>query len=421
MEDELEPDGLVGPHVIVITIEGVIGEWTRRYVERAIALAESKSAVLVIELETPGGLLDPTLSIVSAISKARVPVVTYGVGKWVESAGSLILVSGHVAALAPGTITGSLQPVVLDPARGYVPVNDTKIINPIIKTLCEHAASKGRNATALVKMVLVNANYGAYEALALGVVEFTAKDREELLRQINGLKVRLYDGRIVRIQAGESVEEVGLSPSETLLKVLSDPLLSGVLLSVGTLALIFSIVNSNPVGIALGVALILLGLLGYGFNPNVVAVTLVAIGAILFIAELLTPGFGLMGVIGVIMMSIGAALAPITPDFVISRAYISQLVATLVSIGVIAGLVAAFVIYKVVKAQKRRPAVGDIRGTTGIALDEITPEKEGFVLIEGEYWRARSSSRISKGEKVLVIDKEGPVLLVKPVREESRG
>ncbi|MEM1641030.1 MAG: nodulation protein NfeD [Acidilobaceae archaeon] len=419
VEEDVEADDSVGPHVIVAKIEGVIGEWAQRYVERVLALAESKRSVLVLELETPGGLLEPSLSIANSISRAKVPVVTYGRGKWVESAGALILVSGHIAVLAPGTITGSLQPVRIDPQRGYVPINDTKTINPIIKALCEHGASKGRNATALIRMVLNNANYGAEEAVTIGLTEFSAKSREELLLLINGLKVRLYDGRVVKIITTEDYEEVSPSLSENLLRGLSDPLLSGVLLSIGVLALIFSVANSNPLGIVLGLALVLLGLLGYGFSASFVSLSLIGLGAILLVAELLTPGFGLMGATGIVLMSIGIALVPVTSGFAVSQAYLSQLFVTLLIISIVLGLGAVFVIYKIVQAQKHEPVIGRIMGAVGIALDDIPPGEEGFALIEGEYWKVRSDQRISRGDKVLVVGKEGPRLIVKPVREEK--
>ncbi|MCC6052453.1 MAG: hypothetical protein LM585_04375, partial [Fervidicoccaceae archaeon] len=155
----------IGQKVVVASIEGVIGVHTEEYVKLSIQYAESMNAILVLTLNTPGGLLDSALNIVYMIDDSRVPVVGFVIDKWAESAGTLILVCTHIAAMQPGTIIGSMQPIEYNPATGtYQPVNDTKIINPILKVLDEHAGVKNRNVSVIKRFVTENLNLGAHEA-----------------------------------------------------------------------------------------------------------------------------------------------------------------------------------------------------------------------------------------------------------------
>jgi membrane-bound serine protease (ClpP class) len=408
-------DRVVGPGVYVIRIEGVMGSWAKQYLVRALREAESRGYPLVVELNTPGGLVDVATDMVSEIARSRVPVIGYVVGKWAESAGTMILVSTHIAAMQPGTIIGSLQPVVYDPASGrYTPVNETKIVNPIIRTLCEHGAAKGRNATALVRFVLYNDNYGASDALRYGVVDVVAHDRVALIREVDGLIVALYAGERVKLELDGSYELLGLSTQELLLKMLSDPLVSGVLLSVGVLALVYSVASANVPGVALGLLFVLLGLLGSGLNPNMASIALIFIGATLILVELATPGFGVIGGTGVVMLVLGVALLP-TPGggAPIADEYLNRLLLYIYAMGLGAGVATAVLVYKVVRVARAKPYIWRLEGNVGEALDDIAPGKPGYVVVEGEYWKAESVEEIRKGEKVVVEGREGSVLRVR--------
>ena len=410
-------DRVAGPGVYVIRIEGVMGPWAKQYLVRALREAESKGYPLVVELNTPGGLVDVATDMVLEIARSRVPVVGYVVGKWAESAGTMVLVSTHIAAMQPGTIIGSLQPVIYDPASGrYAPVNETKIVNPIIRTLCEHGATKGRNATALVRFVLYNDNYGASDALRYGVVDVVAYDREGLIREVDGLVVALYTGERVRLELDGSYELIGLSTQEWLLKTLSDPLVSGVLLSIGVLALVYSVASANVPGVALGLLFVLLGLLGSGLNPNIASIALIFIGATLILVELATPGFGVIGGTGIVMLVLGVALLP-TPGggAPIADEYLNRLLLYIYAVGLGAGAATAVLVYKVVRAARAKPYIWRLEGSVGEALDDIAPGRPGYVMVEGEYWKAESGEEIKKGEKVVVEGKEGSVLRVRRI------
>jgi len=414
-------DSTVGPGVVVIRIEGTIDIAMRDYLLEAIDYAEELGYPLIVELNTPGGLLDPTFDMVVAISRAKVPVIGYVVDKWAESAGTILLVATHVAAMQPGTIIGSVQPVIYDPASGtYRPQLEPKIINPIVKMICEHGASRGRNPEALVRFVIFNDNYGAREALEKGVIDLIADSRADLVSKLDGSIVALPSGSTVKLELDGSIVEYQPNLRIRIMHIIADPMISGLLLSLGALALLFSIASGNFPGIAIGAFLVLLGLLGSGFNPNTVALLLLLGGALLVGIELYTPGFGILGGTGILMMVLGLALMPIRGEgFAVSEEYADTMILTVYAIGLAVGGFTAFSVYKVIKARKTPPRLWRLEGAEGIALDDIKKGSEGFILIEGEYWKAIALEDIKRGDRVIVVGKEGPLLKVR--KAESSG
>ena len=407
-----------------IRITGIIDVSTEEYVQYALQKAEADNAALILLINTPGGYLDPATNIVAMIDHSSVPVIGYVVDKWAESAGALILLSTDIAAMQPGTIIGSMQPVIYNPQTGtYKPVNESKIINPIIQLLCEHAATKGRNATQLVRFVLYNDNLGAEQALKRGVIDYVAPSLQDLLEDVNGVVVALPSGDTVRllVPPGSQVYEIPPPPRVVIVHALSDPLLSGVLLSLGTLIIIFSIISGHLAFATIGALLLLLGLAGSGYSPNMVSVLLIILGALLLAVEMHTPSFGLLGGVGIVMIVLGIALLPSGGGFSVPQSYAYTLLAALYATGAIVGGLTAFIVYKVIQVKRKKPIIWTIIGSTGIADDEISPDKPGFVIIEGEYWKATSRTRIRKGEKVRVVGKDGPLLIVEPLREDERG
>jgi len=405
----------VGPHVIYIKITGVIDSAMEDYVKSAIREAERENVPLVIMLNTPGGYLDSALNIVRAIDNSSVPVIGYVNEGWALSAGTLILVCTHVAAMAPGTQIGSMQPVMYNPTTGsYQPVNESKIINPILKFLDEHAASKGRNATELHRFVLHNDNLGADEALKYHVIEFVSPSLPALLREINGSVVGVSTGNVKLVLDGSAYY---YSPGVRVevLHALSDPILSGLLLTLGMLIILFTLAAGHAALASIGALLLILGLAGSGFNPNYTALLLILLGSVLLFIEIHTPGFGVVGGTGIVMLLLGIALLPVgARGFSVSPAYARDVLVTLYSIGGVLGAFTAFAVYKIIRIRRKPPELWSIVGAKGEALDEISEDKEGFVFVEGEYWKARSvSGSIKAGEEVVVVGKEGPILLVR--------
>jgi len=399
---------------VVISINGMIDSSTQEYVENAIRYAEEINSILIIELNTPGGFLDPAMNIVVDIDKATIPVVGFVVNKWAESAGTLILVSCHIAAMQPYTQIGSMQPIEYDPTTGsYRPVNESKIINPILKFLDEHAGSKGRNTTVLHKFVTENLNLGAKEALKYGVINLIANDLTDLLAKINGTTVNLTSGYIVRIDLRNlEAKRYEPSPREAVVHVLSDPLLSGLLLSLGVMIVVFAVLSGHAAFLGLGALLVLLGLVGSGYSVNTTVLLLLMIGSVLLIIELYTPGFGLIGGTGIVMLTLGLILIPTSGNISISKSYANQLLYGIYAIGTGIGAFFAFIIYKLVKIRRKPSFEWKLEGESGKAVTDIEPGKTGFVLIGGEYWKATSSELIRKGEEVIVTGHKGLLLIV---------
>jgi membrane-bound serine protease (ClpP class) len=407
--------------VVVVSIDGMIDSSTQEYVENAIKYAEETNSLLVIKLNTPGGFLEPAMNIVIDIDKASVPVVGFVVDKWAESAGTLILVSCHIAAMEPYTQIGSMQPIEYNPSTGsYKPVNESKIINPILKFLDEHAGSKGRNITVLHKFVTENLNLGAKEALKYGVIDLIADNLTDLLAKINGTTVNLTSGYIVKIKLGSfSSVEYNPTPRQMLVHSLSDPIISGLLLSLGVMIIVFSILAGHAHFLGLGALLVLLGLIGSGYSVNTTVLLLILIGSILLVIELYTPGFGLIGGTGIVMLTLGLILMPASSNISISKTYADQLLYAIYALGLGIGIFFSFIIYKILKVRRKPSFEWRLKGKVGKAVTEITPSKEGFVLVEGEYWRAISSEHISKGEEVIIVDRKGLLLIVR--KKEGSG
>ncbi|MCE4621265.1 MAG: nodulation protein NfeD [Desulfurococcales archaeon] len=408
-------DRKVGPAVLYIKITGVIDTAMQDYVEAAIRDAERLNVPLVIILDTPGGLLDSARNIVLAIDEARIPVIGYVERGWALSAGTLILVSTHIAAMAPGTQIGSMQPVMYDPTSGtYEPVNESKIINPILEFLDEHAVSKGRNKTQIYRFVTHNDNLGAYDALEYNVIEFVAKDLNDLLRQINGSIVLLGDGSRVKLVLDGTASYYSPGLRVIILHILSDPLLSGILLSLGMLIILFTLASGHPGLAPIGALLLLLGLAGTGFSPNYTALFLLMLGALLIFIEINTPGFGVIGGTGIVMIILGIALLPVSASgFTVSLEYARRILYTLYASSAILGGFGAIAVYKIIQVRKRPPIVWSIVGAKGRAIDEIMPGKPGFVIVEGEYWKAISDDHIKPGDPVEVVGKEESILKVR--------
>ena len=409
---------------IVIRIDGMIGPGKSCYVDNALKLAESRNAVLIVELNTPGGYLEDGFHIAEAFYRAKVPVIGFVVDRWALSAGTLVLLSTHIAAMQPGTTIGSMQPVEYNPATGaYQPINESKILNPILAKIEVYAGSRGRNVTAAKEFVLKNLNLKADEALKYHVIEVIATDVRDLLNKIDGWNVTLYSGKVVKLNTrGASVIEYGPSLRCTLLDSLSDPLVNGLLMSLGFMVLLFGIISGHYYSLPIGLLLLLLGLVGSGFNVNMVALFILFVGALLFAIELVTPGFGVLGITGIIMLAIGFILLPLgVPGWFVGnpKEYYQTILITGIALGLFLGGITAFILYKVIKAKRKKTQLWVLEGKIGRALDPLGPGRQGFVIVEGEYWMAESEDEIKPDEYVVVVGRKGRLLIVRKATSEE--
>jgi len=397
--------------VLVLEISEAITPASDDIIANAIAKAENENfEALVISLDTPGGGLVETQTIIRIIENTTVPVIGYvpeGGKAW--SAGTLILMGTDIAAMAPFTVIGSSQPVQIS-AEGTKPIEDEKIINALVKFSVTTASKQGRNETFAEEVITKNKNLDAQEALEAGVIEYLAPSISYLLSQTNGQVVK---GKVLRT-GSSSIENYEPPLSLALLGLISNPILSSLLLTIGIYGIIFGISSPGAGAEVFGIIAIVLGLIGTGFNINVGAIFLILVGIGLLILEIKIPGFGIFGFAGLISLIIGSILLiPMGGENIYTPEFRRLLTLTVVAPTVVFGLFLVFAIYKVTEIRKKKPVIGLIIGDTARTIDPLGPGKSGFVRYSGEYWQARSDEEIEAKEEVEIIGKEREVLLVK--------
>ena len=385
--------------------------------------AEIESVTVVVLLvDTPGGLLSATMTIIDTIERSTVPFIAYvypsGARAW--SAGTFILMASHVAAMAPHTLIGSSQPVSYSPTGGSEPVTDPKTVNALTAFMVERARAHGRNVTAARAFVEQNLNLNAEEALAQGVIEVLAPSLPDVLVAADGKSVQTSTGRVTIQTSHADIEEYGASIRIRLLSIISDPLLASMALLVGLYALVFGISSPGYGAEVIGALLLVIGLIGTGLNVSLGSLILVVLGAILMIAEAYTPGFGLLGGAGFVFIVLGSLLLfPFEATrWIISPEWYTAFVLSILSASIVVGVFTLLMVYKIVRARRLRPVIGELIGQTVEVVDEIQPGGTGYVKYRGEYWKAKSSSLLRPGASARIVGKDGPILHLSP-KEES--
>lgn len=419
------PVGLVhasSQRVLVVKLEGTISTMSVELVNEALDYACTDNIPVILVLNTPGGSLDSTFRIIELIEASRVPVVGYvyprGSKAW--SAGTYIILSTHVAAMAPFTIVGSCQPVTLL-FGGSEPVTDAKTINALTAFLAERARMHGRNETAAELFVKENLNLNDEKAEEYGVIEVTAASIPELLEKIDGLRVTTAQGDFTINSRDADVLNWSPSLRILVLKAFSEPMIALLILTVGFYSLLFGLSTPGLGAEVVGSILLILGLIGVGMirNINIGGLILIGLGAVLLFAELFIPGFGIVGGAGLVSTLIGSLL--IFPrEWMVSEEWLNTLYLVSIIIPLFLGGFFIFVAYKVIQARRKPPFLRGFIGDEGEVVEEITPEKEGFILYHGEYWKAKSSETLKPKQTVLITRKEGPVLIVQPKETEEK-
>jgi membrane-bound serine protease (ClpP class) len=408
-----------GPATVeVLTVDGTIVPVIADYVDRGISQAEENgAAVCIIELDTPGGLLDSTDKIVKSIMNADVPVVVYvsPKGAWAASAGTFITLSAHIAAMTPGTTIGAAHPV--SGGGQEIPADEMqKIVEFSAKWMKTIAEERGRNMEEAELAVTASKSFTDVDALEYNLINLRADNLESLISQINGWNVTLASGEEVTIDATNYVQTRNeMNAIEKFLQTISDPNIAYILLSLATIGLIVEISNPGMVlpGVAGGISLFLafysLGVLNAYWGG--VALILLAVG--LFIAEYFTTSFGLLTAGGIISLVAGSLiLFSHSPGIEVNRGLIAG-----VAVGFAA--FAVFVLGAIIRGQRRRKATGaeGMIGTIAIAKTPIDPT--GTVLTQGELWIAASEGgRVAPGEEVTITKVEGLKLWVAKKRKE---
>jgi membrane-bound serine protease (ClpP class) len=388
--------------VEVLTVDGTIVPVIADYIERGISQAEENGAtVCIIELDTPGGLLDSTKEIVQSIMNADVPIVVYVSPKdaWAASAGTFITLSAHIAAMTPGTIMGAAHPVA---AGGEEMPEDQmqKIVEFSAEWMRTIAEERGRNMEEAELAVRESKSFSDVDALEYNLIDLRADNLEDLIAQIDGWEVTLANGEEVVIDTADYVQTRNeMNAIEQFLHTISDPNIAYILFTLATIGLITEISNPGLVfpGVAGGISLFLafysLGVLDAYWGG--IALLLLAVG--LLIAEYFTTTFGLLTAGGIASLVMGSLiLFTHTPGVEVSYGLIAG-----VAVGFTA--FAVFVVGAIIRGQRRRKATGaeGMIGTTAIAKTPLDPT--GTVRAQGELWTAASEGgRVAPGEEVII-------------------
>jgi membrane-bound serine protease (ClpP class) len=428
-------------NVVVMELRGGIGVATADYLISGIEHAEESNAELVIvNMDTPGGLMRPMRDIVQAILNSEVPIVTYvtPAGARADSAGTYILLASHIAAMAPTTHLGAATPVALTgddatpaPASGddtgetdedtdSSPQQDPgtamerKVINDAIAYIRGLAERYGRNADWAEEAVRDAATLTANEALEQNVIEFIARDQAELLQLVDGYQVEIDSATVTLATSDVVVEEYEPDWRIKILSAIANPEIVLLLGLIGIYGLMYE--GWNPGAIVPGVVgVICLLLAAYALQVlpvNYAGLALILVGLALMTAEAFAPSFGALGLGGVAAFIFGAIMMfdSGVPGFGISPAFVTGL-------AVVAALLIIWMVTYVLRLRKRGAVSGraSIIGGHGIAMDDFTGK--GKVWLEGEAWSAHSTVPIKKDQAIVVLSLDGLTLEVKPAPE----
>lgn len=406
--------------VVAVNVDGVIHPITVDILSHAIERAQREGAeILLIRLNTPGGLFEATRQMVEKILASPVPVVTFVTpsGGRAASAGFFILQAGDAAAMAAGTNTGAASPVLL--AGEMDKVMREKVQSDAAAFMRSIVAKRGRNAALAEKAVLESRSFTDREALDNKLIDLVVRDEAELLARLNGREITRFDGRKVKLELERpAVIEYERSLRERILAAIADPNIALVLLVLGALGVYIEF--SSPGLIAPGVIggiMVLLGLSALSVLPiNWVGVALLVLAVILFILEAKLVSHGILGAGGAVAMVLGALLLVESP---VPEMRIRLPVA--VGLALPFAIITSFLVTIVVRArmQKVSTGVAGMIGEVGVAYTRLAPA--GKVFVHGEYWDAESTQPVEAGVPVKVLEVRGLTLKVEPAERNTGG
>jgi membrane-bound serine protease (ClpP class) len=393
------------PAIRVLTVDGPINPVTADYLRKNLhEAAQTGERLVLIEMDTPGGLDTAMREIVKELFASPVPVSVFvtPAGARAASAGAVIGLAADVLAMSPGTNIGAAHPVSL----GETPdkVMQEKVLNDAEAYVEGVARKRGRNVDVAKPMVRASSSLSAEKALETGVVDLIAADRGELLKKLEGRVVH-RDGKDITLRlAGARAESHRMNARQRILNAVSNPNVAYVLMMLGFLGLFFELSNPGVIlpGVIGGISLILAFFAFQTLPVNYAGVLLIIFALILFIAEIKIVSHGMLAVGGVVSMVFGSLLLFESPEPYLRLSW-GVIITTVLAVT----LFFLVAVTKAVQAHRRRPVTGmeGLVGECGTAESDLAPE--GKVFVRGEYWDAASSERIAKGEKVVVVAVEG--------------
>ncbi|NSW75501.1 MAG: nodulation protein NfeD [Candidatus Atribacteria bacterium] len=380
--------------VVIGEIQGAITPVTEEFIQRILLRSVQENAQFVIlSLDTPGGLEESMRNIVKTFLQSSIPIVVYvsPQGARAASAGSFLLIASHHAFMSPNTTVGAAHPVTVEGQ-----MVSEKIVNDAASFMRSLAETRRRNPEIAEKMVRESISLTEKEALKHGLIDGVVSSTEEIFTTL-----QVKDPQIIRI---------AMNWKEKTLQSILNPNLAYLFLTLGALGIIFEL--ANPGTIAPGVfggILVLLAFYAFSILPvNFVGILLIVLGLLFLILDLLVvPGIGILSVGGILSLFLGS-LTLFNPEkgVIVSKSLIVAMVACIAALFLIFLVGVARTIRK-----KVRVGIETLTGKTGIAKEDLLPE--GFIVVEGELWWARSEEPVKQGEKVKILRKEGQTLMVK--------
>ena len=411
-------NSVASAQILKIVVNDTIQPITQEYIARAIdEAARRNDQALLIEINTPGGLVESTRHIIEKITSSQVPVILYvaPTGSRAGSAGIFILEAADIAAMAPGTNAGAAHPVLFFGPTQVKPDDEMKrkIENDTAALMRSVASKRGRNVEVAVSTVLESKSFTEQEALSQHLIDYVAPSENDLFRQMDGKTFKRFNGQEVTLHlSGQPIMPFGMTLKEHILGYLMDPNMAFILLAIGALALYAEFNHPGAVVPGtVGVVFILIAAFALNLLPTrFAALGLILAAFALFAAEAKFTTHGVLTVGGITLLTLGGLLLVDSP---IPEMRVHLLTALAVSIPL--GLITAFLMSLAFKARRNKVVTGmeGLVGETGIAQTTLSPR--GTIFVHGELWDAVSSTEVPAGTPVVVQRVDGLVLQVEPL------
>jgi membrane-bound serine protease (ClpP class) len=401
--------------ILKIVVDDTIQPISEEYIARGIAEAGRRHAeAVLIEMNTPGGLVDSTRQIIEHITTSAVPVIIYVTpsGARAASAGFFILESADIAAMGPGTNTGAAHPVVLGGGK-MDDVMKEKLENDAAALMRSVASRRGRNVEVAESTVRQSKSFTDQEALSQHLIDYVASSEDDLLRQIDGKSFKRFNGQTVTLNtAGQELVPFGMTLKEKILAYLMDPNIAFLLLAIGALSLYIEFNHPGAVipG-TVGVVFILVAAFALNLLPTRFAALVLILGAFaLFAAEAKFASHGVLTIGGIALLTLGGLLLVDAP---IPEMRVHLMTALAISIPL--GAITAFLMTIALRARRNKIVTGEqgLLGETGVAQTALSPQ--GKVFVHGELWDAIAPSTLPVGQLVVVRKVDGLILQVEPL------